>query len=60
MSSLLNGVLGRIRALKRLVSVVRSLGIEVIAEGVESPEDKAVVFEAGVGYAQGYLWGQPD
>ncbi|MEK7242890.1 MAG: EAL domain-containing protein [Thermodesulfobacteriota bacterium] len=46
--------------MKRLVSVVRSLGIEVIAEGVESPEDKAVVFEAGVGYAQGYLWGQPD
>ena len=39
--------------------MARGLGVEVVAEGVET-EDQAAVLEAlGCEYAQGYLYGRP-
>ena len=49
----------RIENLCRYTNVARTLGCEVIAEGIESIEDLAVVRDLGVEYGQGYYWGQP-
>jgi diguanylate cyclase (GGDEF)-like protein len=45
------------RLLKRVVNVGRSLGAEVVAEGIEGKEDLPVLQEIGVQYGQGYYWG---
>jgi diguanylate cyclase (GGDEF)-like protein len=45
--------------LRRLVHVARALGSEPLAEGIESREDLELLQSMGVGYGQGYLWGQP-
>ncbi len=45
------------RLLKRLTNVAKSLGAEVVAEGVERREDLPVLQELGVHFAQGFLWG---
>ena len=42
-----------------LVAFAREVGSTVIAEGVERPEELAVLREAGVHMAQGYLLGRP-
>ncbi len=47
------------RALQRLMTLITSLGMEAIAEGVETREDLAVLRELGVPCGQGYLWGEP-
>lgn len=49
----------RLRSLQRLLKVVRALGTDVIAEGIESPEDVGVLKRLGVRYGQGYLFGRP-
>ncbi len=46
--------------LKRLCQIARDVGIEVIAEGIETEGELAAVTEAGAHYAQGYLLGRPD
>ncbi|MBI4357804.1 MAG: diguanylate cyclase [Candidatus Omnitrophica bacterium] len=51
--------LNRIRSLERLLSIGRSLGAEVIAEGIESRNDLEVLIELGVRYGQGYFIGMP-
>ncbi len=50
---------GRVRTLKRLVEVADTLGALVIAEGIESEEEVALLVDLGVRYGQGYLWGEP-
>ncbi len=44
----------------RLVKVLETLGIAVVAEGVESSADAEVILELGVEHAQGYYWGRPE
>ncbi len=42
-----------------LLSVAQSLGTPVLAEGIETTEDMAVVRNLGIRYAQGWLLGRP-
>lgn len=42
-----------------VMALARELGIEVIAEGVEEPEQLAMLQELGCPMAQGYLLGRP-
>jgi EAL domain-containing protein (putative c-di-GMP-specific phosphodiesterase class I) len=42
-----------------LVRLGRDLGLHVVAEGVETPEQLAVLQEAGCPFAQGYLFSRP-
>jgi diguanylate cyclase (GGDEF)-like protein len=49
---------GKVRLLKRLANVGKSLGSEIIAEGIETREDLPILRELGIHYGQGYLWGK--
>ena len=48
---------GKVRLLKRLTNVAKSLGAEVVAEGIERKDDVPVLQELGVHFGQGFLWG---
>lgn len=48
----------KVRLLKRLSNVAKSLGAEVVAEGVESRADVPVLQELGIHFGQGFLWGE--
>jgi len=48
------------RLVEAIVVLSRSLGLEVTAEGVETPRQLAWLGEAGCNYAQGYLLGRPE
>jgi diguanylate cyclase (GGDEF)-like protein len=41
------------------IGVARSMGLSVVAEGVETPEQAATLREMGVDQAQGYLFARP-
>ena len=47
------------RSLRRLLNVARSLGAEVIAEGIETRDDLDELRTLGVRLGQGFLWGRP-
>ena len=47
------------RLLGRLLHVANSLGIEVIAEGVERKADATLLQTLGIKHAQGFLWSKP-
>jgi len=49
----------RVAHLRRYVAVARTLGCEVIAEGIETAAELAVVRSLGVEFGQGFFWGQP-
>jgi diguanylate cyclase (GGDEF)-like protein len=49
----------RVEHLRRYVRIARSLGCQVVAEGIETPEELAIVKSLGIEYGQGYLWGKP-
>lgn len=49
----------QIESLRRYVKIGQALGCEVVAEGIETDAELAVVRDLGVEYGQGYLWGQP-
>jgi EAL domain-containing protein (putative c-di-GMP-specific phosphodiesterase class I) len=42
-----------------MITVGRSLGMEVVAEGVETPEQLLALRSLGCTVAQGYLFGRP-
>ena len=44
---------------RAIIGIGRSLGMEVVAEGVETPGQLDRVREAGCQFAQGYLLGRP-
>lgn len=46
-------------SLKRILKVTESLGVEIIAEGIETMEDLTLLKKLGVKYGQGYFWGKP-
>jgi diguanylate cyclase (GGDEF)-like protein len=50
---------GQTRWLRRMIDVVASLGSELVADGIESAEDLALLLELGVACGQGPLWGEP-
>ncbi len=47
------------RIAQAIVEMARSLGLEVIAEGVETGEELCVMREIGVQHVQGYLFDKP-
>jgi diguanylate cyclase (GGDEF)-like protein len=49
----------RVEHLRRYVRIARTLGCQVVAEGIETPEELAIVRSLGIEYGQGYLWGKP-
>jgi diguanylate cyclase (GGDEF)-like protein len=49
----------RIAQLKRYVSVARALKCELVAEGIETAGELAIVRSLGIEYGQGYFWGKP-
>jgi diguanylate cyclase (GGDEF)-like protein len=53
------GDAGERRQLERLLAMLRAVGATIIVEGVETPDEKRILREMGVPYAQGYLWGKP-
>jgi EAL domain-containing protein (putative c-di-GMP-specific phosphodiesterase class I)/GGDEF domain-containing protein len=50
----------RSEILRSVVDMGRVTGCRIIAEGVENPEQFALVLELGVDYLQGYLLGKPQ
>ena len=44
--------------LRRLTNVAKSLGAEIVAEGIEDRRDLPLLKEMGVHYGQGFLWGE--
>jgi diguanylate cyclase (GGDEF)-like protein len=42
-----------------IVQLASALGMDAVAEGVETPEQRALLEERGCGLAQGYLFGRP-
>jgi len=42
-----------------VVDLAASLSIDVVAEGIETPEQSDFLEKAGCGYAQGYFFGYP-
>jgi diguanylate cyclase (GGDEF)-like protein/PAS domain S-box-containing protein len=42
-----------------IVSLARTLGLELCAEGVESHDQRAALYELGCQYGQGFLWSRP-
>jgi diguanylate cyclase (GGDEF)-like protein len=49
----------RAQMLRSIVGMANALGLSLVAEGVESEEQHAVLRLEGCGYAQGWLYGQP-
>jgi diguanylate cyclase (GGDEF)-like protein len=45
--------------LRRYLEVARTLAAEIVAEGVETADDLAVLRDLGVEFAQGFYWGRP-
>lgn len=50
---------GDTEVVRAVVGLGRALGLEVVAEGVETPEQAALLRELGCDRAQGYLFGRP-
>jgi len=46
------------RLMKRLANVAKSLGSEIVAEGIENSDDIPVLKDIGVHYGQGWLFGE--
>jgi diguanylate cyclase (GGDEF)-like protein/PAS domain S-box-containing protein len=42
-----------------VVAIAHALGIQTIAEGVENPEQRAVLLDLGCTFGQGYFWSRP-
>ena len=45
--------------LQKIITMARELGIQVISEGVETPEQAALLQSLGCNLAQGYLYAKP-
>ncbi|MCG3732140.1 EAL domain-containing protein [Vibrio cincinnatiensis] len=50
----------RYKVIKMLVELCHSLGVQVIADGVESLEEASLLADAGVDFMQGFLFSPPS
>ena len=46
--------------IRALVMYARGLGLDIVAEGIETPEQHAWLERAGILWGQGYLYGRPQ
>jgi EAL domain-containing protein (putative c-di-GMP-specific phosphodiesterase class I) len=44
---------------RTMISMCRELGMQVVAEGIETPEERDAIVEAGCDLLQGYLFAKP-
>jgi EAL domain-containing protein (putative c-di-GMP-specific phosphodiesterase class I) len=47
----------KVRLLKKVANVGKSLGAEIVAEGIEDSKDVPFLREIGIQFGQGFLWG---
>jgi diguanylate cyclase (GGDEF)-like protein len=47
------------RLFENIVAMANALGLDALAEGIETPEELAAVGEAGCRYVQGYVFSRP-
>ena len=55
----LNSSKGDTEVVKAVISLGIALGLEVVAEGVETIDQARILTELGCSHAQGYLYGRP-
>jgi diguanylate cyclase (GGDEF)-like protein len=55
----LDGEGGELALYEAIVAMAHKLGLKVVAEGVETPAQRALLVDAGCDYAQGYMFGHP-
>jgi EAL domain-containing protein (putative c-di-GMP-specific phosphodiesterase class I) len=55
----INDTSNKIAIIGGIIALVHSLNMEVIAEGIESPEQQAFLQSKGCEYGQGYLFNRP-
>jgi len=48
------------RIVEALTGLARGLGVDIVAEGVETPQQRDVLAGFGCAHAQGYLFGRPE
>lgn len=48
------------RLVRSITGVCRDMGLQVVAEGIETPEERDTVIELGCDLLQGYLFGRPQ
>jgi len=44
---------------KAMIALIHSLGFKVVAEGLETSKESALLYDFGCDYAQGYLYAKP-
>jgi EAL domain-containing protein (putative c-di-GMP-specific phosphodiesterase class I) len=49
----------RFAVLRAVIAIAKSLGLDTVAEGVETERQRAIVTECGCDVIQGYLEGMP-
>ena len=49
-----------IEVIRCIIQLAKKLGIGIIAEGVETPEQAQLLLSLGCNHAQGYLYGRPE
>ena len=50
---------GSAAVVRAILALAKSLGMEVIAEGIETTEQRDALFELGCTYGQGFLYSHP-
>lgn len=57
--SFVSGLKRRPETVRAIVALARSMDLDVVAEGVETADQRSSLAGMGCGYAQGFLFGQP-